>query len=79
MGHFLAKLFRGLGNNEQLKINWSTIFLKIIAITQTYVYRREIGHYRLRASSVVFGTVSQIYSSTLKQNTVKLPIVGTSE
>ncbi len=79
MGHFPTKLFRGLGNNGQLKINWATIFLKIIAITQTYVYRREIRHCRLRASSVVFYTVSQIYSSTLKLPIVKLPIVGTPE
>jgi len=79
MGHFPAKFFRGMGNNGQLKINWGTIFLKIIAIPETYVYRREIRHCRLRGSSVVFYTVSQIYFSTLKQNTVKLPKVGTPE
>ncbi len=54
MGHFPAQLFRGLGNNGQLKINWATIFLKVISITQTHVYRREIRQCRLRGSSVVF-------------------------
>jgi hypothetical protein len=38
MGRFPAKLFRALGNNGQLKINWATMFLKLIAITKTYVY-----------------------------------------
>jgi hypothetical protein len=51
MGYFPAKLFRGLGNNGQLKINWATIFLKIIFITQTYAYRREIHHSQLSSHS----------------------------
>ncbi len=54
MGRFLAKLFRALGNNGQLKINWATMFLKLIAITKTYVYWTEIRQCQLRASSVVF-------------------------
>jgi hypothetical protein len=37
-----------------LKINWATMFLKLIAITKTYVYWTEIRQYQLRASSVVF-------------------------
>jgi hypothetical protein len=50
MRRFPAKLFRGLGNNWQLKINWATMFLKMIAITKTYVYRREIRPSRLRGT-----------------------------
>jgi hypothetical protein len=37
MGRFPANLFRGLGNNGQLKINWAKIFLKMISITKTYI------------------------------------------
>jgi hypothetical protein len=38
MGRFPAKLFRGMGNNGQLKINWAKMFLKTIPITTTFVY-----------------------------------------
>jgi hypothetical protein len=38
MGRFAAKLFRALGNNGQLKIDCAKMFLKLIAITKTYVY-----------------------------------------
>jgi hypothetical protein len=65
MGHFPSKLFRGPGNNRQLNYN----VFKNHCHNKTYVYWREIRHCRLRVSSVgFFGTVSQIYSSTLEHS-----------
>jgi hypothetical protein len=34
MGRFPAKLFLGVGSNGQLKNNWATFFLKLIAIAK---------------------------------------------